>query len=194
MEDWETPLGIVKNDVEFQKVASKFLPGDERPHNREHSIEVQIPFLQYIMAGKADDNFKIAPIIASPDIDYKEIADAIFNTIKKAKRNVMIIASSDFTHYGFNYGYLPFTRNAKENMQKLDMGAIEKIEKLDAIGFLEYTDKTGATICGKYPIAVLIELCKKLGAKKASLLKYYTSGDVTGDYSSAVGYASIMIS
>jgi AmmeMemoRadiSam system protein B len=81
----------------------------------------------------------------------------------------------------------------KENMAKLDKGAIKHICSLDPEGFLDYINKTGATICGQYPIATLLELSKLLGAKKAELLKYYTSGDVIGDYSSAVGYASIKI-
>ena len=192
LEDWETPFGIIKNDKEFQKTLMKNLPVDERAHASEHSIEVQLPFLQFANRDIID-KIRIAPIIASPDIDYKEIASYILNTIKKTKRNIIIIASSDFTHYGFNYGYLPFTDNQKENMYALDKGAIKLIESLEADKFLDYTAETKATICGKYPIAVLLALSKKLGAKKASLLHYYTSGDVIEDYSSAVGYASIVI-
>ena len=78
-------------------------------------------------------------------------------------------------------------------MYKLDNGAIEQIEKLNSFKFLDYIDETGTTICGKYPIAVALDVCKKLGAKRGKLLKYYTSGDVANDYSSAVGYGAIEI-
>jgi AmmeMemoRadiSam system protein B len=106
---------------------------------------------------------------------------------------VCIITSSDFTHFGFNYGYFPFNENIKENIYGLDKGAINYIKELNAYRFLDYTDQTGATICGKYPIAVALELSKLLGGKKAKLLHYYTSGDIIEDYGSAVGYASIII-
>ena len=78
-------------------------------------------------------------------------------------------------------------------MYKLDNGAIEHIKKLNTSKFLDYTEKTGATICGKFPIAAALEISKKLGSKKAKLLHYYTSGDIAKDYSSAVGYAAISI-
>ena len=136
---------------------------------------------------------KIAPIIASHDMSYEEIAKRIVETAKELKKEVCIIASSDFTHYGLNYGYFPFNKDVRENMYKLDKDAIEPIKGLNAYKFLDYTETTGATICGKIPIAVAIEACKLLGAKKARLLNYYTSGDVSGDYSSACGYGAIVI-
>lgn len=185
-EDWKTPLGIAKVDSEFQ--LNLGLPIDEEAHSSEHSIEVQLPFLQHI---KKD--YKIAPIIASPDVNYSTIAESILKAAKKTKRSIQIIASSDFTHYGLNYGFMPFSDNIKENLYKLDNGAIAKILSLDAKGFLDYVKSTGATVCGQYPIAVLLAIAKNLGAKKATLLKYYTSADIIGDYSSAVGYASIKI-
>lgn len=191
LEDWETPFGIVKNDGEFGKsLAGKGISINENAHSREHSIEVQLPFLQFVNRNRLDD-IRICPIIASEDMGCGEIAERIADALKDAKKRAIIIASSDFTHYGFSYGYVPFTANIRENMYKLDKGAIEQIIKLSSSQFLNYTDKTGATICGRYPIAVCIEACKLLGAKKARLLQYYTSGDVIGDYGSAVGYGSL---
>jgi AmmeMemoRadiSam system protein B len=189
-QDWKTPLGTVKCDKEFQEVLSKHLDVNEDMHLSEHSIEVQLPFLQYATENSA---IKIAPITASPDMDYREIADHIFNALQITKRTALIITSSDFTHYGDNYRYLPFTQKIKENMHALDKGALKQIEALNSASFLKYVNDTGATICGNYPIAVLLELSKRLGAKKGSLLQYYTSGDIVEDYSSAVGYASVKI-
>ena len=184
LEDWKTPLGIIKNDTTLGSAIG--LPIDEKAHASEHSIEVQLPFLQYLFK-----DFKIVPIIVSSD--YNEVASKVFDAVEKLKRKVIVIASSDFTHYGFNYGYIPFREDIAEKMKELDKGSIEFVLGLDSGGFLSYIKKTGATICGKYPIAALIEVCKKMGANSGKLLSYYTSGDVFGDYTNAVGYASIII-
>lgn len=185
---WEIPYGQAKIDSETGKLLmEKFseLKDDKIAHLYEHDIEVQLPFLYYI-----NKNFKFLPIVVS-DVDYgycKIIAKALVSLNKK----ICVIASSDFTHYGRNYGYEPFSDKIKEKMYELDKGAISYIEKLDTNGFLSYINKTRATICGYSAIAITIETCKKLGARKAKLLNYYTSGDVTNNYSSAVGYASII--
>ena len=194
LEDWETPLGTVKTDQEFQRVlmANSRLKQNEEAHANEHSIEVQLPFLQFANKDYLKQ-LKIAPIIISEDKNYEEIAEAIVKTIEQTRKKAIIIASSDFTHYGINYGFFPFKEKVKENMHELDKGAIEHIQNLNSKEFLRYIDETGATICGRMPIAAIIASCKLLGAKKAKLLHYYTSGDITGDYSSAVGYGAISI-
>ncbi|MFH0875667.1 MAG: AmmeMemoRadiSam system protein B [archaeon] len=194
LQDWKTPLGTLKNDQEFTRVliANSQLKANENAHSKEHSIEVQLPFLQFVNKDNID-KIKITPVIASPNINYKEIAESIKKTIKQTRKKVCIIASSDFTHYGVSYGYLPFVRNVKENLYKLDKDGIDFIEKLNPEGFLNYVNETGATVCGYYGIATLLHLCKLLNASEASLLKYYTSGDIVNDYSNAVGYASIVI-
>jgi MEMO1 family protein len=194
LEGWETPFGIVKVDQNFQKVlmANSGLKQDEETHAKEHSIEVQLPFLQFVNKEYLQQ-IRIAPIIISEDRNYEEIAQAIVKTIEQTRKNAVIIASSDFTHYGINYGFFPFKNNVKEKMYELDKEAIEHIKNLDAKEFLKYIDNTGATICGRIPISTIIASCRLLGAKKAKLLHYYTSGDITDDYSSAVGYGAISI-
>ncbi len=181
IEDWATPLGVAKIDKEAIKQLG--LEVSERAHMYEHSIEVQLPFLQYIW-----EDFEFVPILVSSglgvDFDLEERISGL--------SDVLVIASSDFTHYGFNYGYMPFSDNVRERLGELDMGAIKKIEALDEAGFTDYVAATGATICGHAPIAAAIKAAKKLGAKKAELLKYTTSGDIVGDYSSAVAYAAIV--
>ncbi|MBW2973119.1 AmmeMemoRadiSam system protein B [Candidatus Woesearchaeota archaeon] len=183
MKDWQTPLGTVKVDKEFGKaLIENGIPQDETAHANEHSIEVQLPFLQFVLK-----DFKFIPIIVSDD--FAQIAEIILKTIEQTKKNVIIIASSDFTHYGAEYGYVPFAENIKENLYKMDAGAIEEIKKMSSKGFLDYVNKTGATICGKHAIAALLNCLK---SSKAELLKYYTSADISNkDYSMAVGYAAI---
>jgi len=194
LEDWETPFGIVKVDDSFQRVlmANSGLKQNEEAQSQEHSIEVQLPFLQFANKDYLKQ-LRICPIIVCEDRNYEEIAQAIAKTIEQTRKKAIIIASSDFTHYGINYGFFPFKDNIKEKMHELDKEAIEHIKNLDAKEFLKYITNTGATICGRMPISTLIASCKLLGAEKAKLLHYYTSGDITSDYSSAVGYGAISV-
>jgi len=181
LDDFETPIGIVKNDIDFtRKLIENGLKENMEAHNNEHSIEVQLPFLQV-----AKKDFKFVPVIVSED--YEKVSEILKKTIKESNKKVAIIASGDFTHYGLNYGYFPFADNVKENMYKLDKGAINFIVKNDVKGFIDYIKKTGATICGRNTIACLMNIINK----KGKLLKYYTSGDISGDYNSVCGYASI---
>jgi AmmeMemoRadiSam system protein A len=101
----------------------------------------------------------------------------------------LVVASSDFTHYGPNYGYVPFTQNIPDELKKLDMGAYDYIAKLDSSGFQQYCNRTGATICGRVPIAILLSILP--ATAKAELLKYTTSGELTGDFTNSVSYFSI---
>ncbi len=194
LEDWETPFGIVKTDIEFGKklIEKSSLIEDEVAHSNEHSIEVQIPFLQFVSKDNSD-RLRILPIIISEDINIKELAKNIKKTLKETGKKAVFIASSDFTHYGYSYRYVPFLKDIKENIYRLDKEAISFIQKRDADKFLQFCAQKQATICGKCPIAALIEVCSLLGAKKAELLQYYTSGDISNDYSTAVGYCALVV-
>jgi len=184
LNDFETPLGIAKNDREFSEklIQNCNIKVNEVAHANEHSIEVQIPFLQFVYK-----NIKIIPLIVSDD--YQNYISGIKRTINESKKNICLIASSDFTHYGPNYGFQPFTTNVKERLYELDKGAIELIKKIDAEKFNNYLDETGATVCGRYTISLLLNLIDK--NTKARLIEYYTSGDVVNDYRIAVGYSAI---
>lgn len=198
LEDFETPLSIVKNDTELgnaliEAASSNGLQQDETSHRYEHSIEVQLPFLQFISKMIKKD-FSIVPLVIST-IDFDscvKIALTISKTVQEQNKKVCVIASSDMTHYGMAYGFLPFpvNKNTKHGLYELDRKAINHILKLDSKAF--YNEATKTTICGTAPIVVCLEACKELGAKKARLLKYYTSGDIVKDYASAVGYAALV--
>lgn len=181
IEDWATPLGVAHVDKDV--VRQLGIEVNERAHRYEHSIEVQLPFLKYIWG-----DFEFVPIIVSPMPSARDDLEERIAGL----RDVLVIASSDFTHYGLNYGFTPFTDNVKKRLRELDMGAINKILELDETGFNDYIAATGATICGHTPINSAIKTAKLLGAKSAELLKYTTSGDIVGDYSSAVGYGAIV--
>lgn len=190
LQDFETPLGLVKNDQEFSKmlIEKGVVKEDDYPHIREHSIEVQLPFLQFV-----DSDAKIVPIVTGQDTDYERFAKHLVEVIDGSGKNVVIIASSDFTHYGINYSFIPFEEDVKKKLKDMDMKAIENIKNLDAWGFMDYIKEIGATICGASAIACLVETCKILEANKIEVIKYYTSGDISGDYSNCVGYGSILI-
>jgi len=179
---WETPLGEVDIDSELAKqilATSSYLEEDHLAHQYEHSLEVQLPFLQYF---KSD--IKIVPIIFGygSGAVYKEIGKEIAKAIKSLNRDVVIIASSDMTHY-----------EPQESAQRKDNQAIEAIVNLDEDELLKRVDELNISMCGYAPAVSLISVAKELGAKRAELIRYQTSGDTTGDYSSVVGYAGIII-
>ncbi len=179
LEDFETPLGVVKSDIELGSEIIKQLETkeDKQAHRHEHSIEVQLPFLQITRK-----NFKIIPLILK-NYNFevcKNLAEKIFQAGRKLKRKIVVIASSDFTHAGPGYGFF--------GRMSIDKEAINDILRLNSREFLETAEQT--TICGAGAIATAIELAKLLGAKKAKLLDYYDSSRIIpGD--NKVGYAAI---
>ena len=182
---YETPLGQVPLDVEFINKLLKYpvFQNVPRVHEYEHSVQIEVPLLQYCQSG-----FKLVPIVAgscSQDTIDKA-GDILQNLIDQ---ETLVIASSDFVHYGSHYGYVPFKQNIPEQIKKLDMGAYEYIAKLDGPGFLDYRRKTGATICGYVPIAILLSMLSK--PAEVHLIDYATSGQQAGDYTNSVSYLSV---
>ncbi|MDD1778170.1 MAG: AmmeMemoRadiSam system protein B [Candidatus Helarchaeota archaeon] len=182
---WQTPLGEINIDDELAEAllgSCEYLQDDTLAHLYEHSLEVELPFLQYFK-----NNFKIVPIaIASNNLsELKEVGKAIASVINKLniKDSVMIVASSDMTHY-----------EPQSEAEKKDKQAIEAILKLDEDELFQKIRRFNITMCGYAPVAVMLSAVKLLGAQKGRLSKYQTSGDITGDTDSVVGYAGITIS
>lgn len=179
---WETPLGGVGIDTELASAilgSSKNLEQDHVAHLEEHSIEVQLPFLQYF---KPD--VKIVPIVLARGTGdtYKEIGNAIAEACNSPGREAIIMASSDMNHYEPHHV-------ATEKDEK----AIDSIIALDEDELLGRVSEFRISMCGYGPTVALISACKALGANEAKLVSHQTSGDVTGDYGSVVGYAGILI-
>ena len=177
--DWETPLGIVRNDLDLSKAivgASNIAEFDESAHAEEHSIEVQLPFLQYQKIDK-----KAAFVcMGYQDLETSDdLASAIVDAADKLGRNIAVIASSDFNHY-----------EPKKVGEKKDKALFGKIESLDYAAFNKLVDDIGSSACGYGPITVAMEYAIKRGCKKGVLLNYSNSGLTTGDFSSVVDYAS----
>jgi AmmeMemoRadiSam system protein B/AmmeMemoRadiSam system protein A len=185
---YETPLGQIPLDVEFIDKLLKYPIFQNIPqaNENEHSTQIEVPLLQYRLK-----DFKLVPIVAG-DCSEETIAKAGAILKSLVDENTLVVASSDFTHFGPNYGYVPFRENIPEQLKQLDMGAYEYIKALDYKGFLDYRSKTGTTICGFVPISILLSMLDK--SIEAKLIKYATSGELTGDYTNSVSYLSIAFS
>ncbi|VVC01347.1 Memo-like protein [uncultured archaeon] len=179
LDDWETPLGLAKCDVglakEIQK-NSQLMDFDERAHQHEHSVEVQIPFIQ-----KINPRARIVCIcMMGQDLESAQnVGKALAKTLDPKKH--VVIASSDFSHY------LP-----SDVAEKKDKKALEFIEDLDTPGFQKALEKYGWSVCGFGPISALMEYARGKGIKKARTLRYTNSGKASGDYLAVVGYASVV--
>jgi AmmeMemoRadiSam system protein B len=179
-EKWSTPLGEVSSDIEIIKALPKrIIDMDESAHRYEHSIEVQLPFLQHRFS-----DFKIVSIcmMMQDEETAFDVGMEIAEAVRKVNKKVVIIASSDFSHYKQE-------KVARED----DAYFISSILEMDIPGFYRKLYEREASVCGYGPISAMLTATKALGAKKASLLKYSTSGDVTGDLAAVVGYAGIIV-
>ena len=185
---YKTPLGLIKIDMDICKslLKEELISTISYAHTKEHSLENMLPFIQRTLK-----KFQMVPIIVGQlkNDDYEILA----RTIKKyIDENSLIVVSSDFTHYGHYFGYVPFPLNkdTRQKIKELDHGAIDRIVNVDFVGYQHYLVKTGATICGRVPIGLLLKILPE--AVKGKLVHYYMSGDRTGNYRNSVSYASIV--
>ena len=202
---WETPLGMVDIDEGLARSIISFSPHtqeDTLAHLREHSLEVQLPFIQYFKGS-----CRIVPI-QMLDVRLetcREVGHAIAKAVQESTssgvqesrpthqnadtpqpariNDVLIVASSDMSHY-----------EPAKIAQERDMKAIERILALDPEGLYRTVRDLGISMCGFGPAVTMLTACKALGATKAELIKYTNSGEVSGDYDQVVGYAGIVVS
>ncbi len=192
---FDMPYGYVRVDQHFARELMKKgnITEDDSIHDDEHSVEVQIPFLQFIFKKEAE-KLKILPILVGQDISrdkLKKLALDIQEVAMDMNKNVTLIISSDFTHYGPAYKYMPFESHRKENVYKMDEAAINLIKEFKSEEFLDLINKELMTICGALPIYLLLNYFK---SGKVMLEQYYTSADLDtkSDYRNSVSYASII--
>ena len=180
---WATPLGEVEVDSELVKALvsrSAYLEPDEDAHVYEHSVEVQVPFLQYIYK----DPPRIVPIVVRYQTleVARDLARAVDEVAREHGVDLVFIASSDFTHY-----------DPHDVAVKKDSAALEHVKALDPEGLYKTIERLNVTMCGPGPVATLLYLARARGAREAVLLKYATSGDVSGEKSWVVGYAAVRV-
>ncbi len=184
---YRSPLGETPLDVAAIAALLKNPLFTDRPETRqgENSVELELPLLQAALEGR---DWKLVPVtLGQLDDDARgQVADAL-GALLDGK--TAFVVSSDFTHYGPNFGYVPFRTNVEANLRKLDGGAVEKILAGDADGFAAYCDETGATICGQDSIGVLLRM---LPAKfTAREIAHDASGRSTGDWKNSVSYETL---
>jgi AmmeMemoRadiSam system protein B len=178
---WETPLGHVEVDGELARAISdksEIIDLDDRAHLYEHSIEVQLPFLQYVLGGK----FEFVPIcmMMQDQETSSEVGKAVGQALEGT--NAVVIASSDMSHY-----------EQAAVAKRKDRLAIDAILALDDVKLQETVESHGISMCGHGPVASMIVASKMLNGKTAKLLGYSTSGDITGDDSGVVGYLAVSV-
>ncbi len=180
---WQTPLGDVPVDPELAESLlrrSALIRIEESAHEEEHSLEVQLPFIQFLSQA-----FSIVPLCVSPAADYaalEELARAIAEAIRESGTDVLIVASTDMSHYV-----------SRETARKKDFLAIERIQALDARGLYDVVQQEDISMCGFQPTTAAILAAKELGAGRADLIRYMTSGEISGDFDQVVGYAGLRL-
>ncbi len=181
--EWKTPLGKAKID---EKLATLFMQycslaeEDSLAHEQEHSLEVQIPFLQIL---KKDFQFVPLTIQHLSFVECVEMGEVLAQTIIESNEKVLIIASTDMNHY-----------ESQKTTLKKDQIAIDPILEFNPEKLYQNVHQQDVTMCGVIPTTITLIAAKHLGAKKAELIKHATSGDVSGDYEKVVGYASFIVS
>ncbi|MFW5894032.1 MAG: AmmeMemoRadiSam system protein B [Verrucomicrobiota bacterium] len=191
-EAYETPLGNLTVDAdacERLANASDRITQRTDAQEGEHALEVELPFLAELLPDA-----QLIPLICgemgAEDLD--EVADVLAREL--ASPETLWIVSSDFTHYGQAFGYLPFQADVARRLEELDHGAIDAICQIDASAFLSYVEETGATICGRIPIALMLHVVKKAASHpECELLEYTNIGKMTGDYHHSVSYAALAL-
>ncbi|MEN6559800.1 MAG: AmmeMemoRadiSam system protein B [Acidobacteriota bacterium] len=180
---WLTPLGESAID---EDLAARVMAGcpladeDEAAHLQEHSLEVQLPFIQYFRPGAA-----IVPICVSYEAGYGDLETlglALAEAVRGSGRETLLVASTDMSHYV-----------SQKTAERKDMMAVRKVLDLDPAGLVETVTAERISMCGFQPTAAVLVAALGLGATKAELISYRTSGEASGDYDRVVGYAGIRI-
>ncbi len=178
--EWETPLGLVPVDEEMNSsLLSKcpFLHLDPKAHAREHSLEVQIPFLQSLAA---ELRFSAVCVAAADYPSLESLGHAVAHAVRSVADPVLIVASSDMNHY-----------EPAEIGRRKDGFAIERMVALDPRGLFDVVRERDISMCGFAPAVATLTACVDLGAREGKLIRYANSGDVSGEYDSVVGYAGL---
>jgi AmmeMemoRadiSam system protein B len=179
---WRTPLGLVEIDEELNRLLEaecSFLAMDAAAHAREHSIEVQIPFLQ-VMADSV--SFAAICVGTANFTSLEALGHSLARVVQSLAEPVLLVASSDMTHY-----------ESAEVASAKDHCAIDKVLAVDPQGLYRVVFEKEISMCGFAPAVALLTACRDLGASGGTLVRYATSGDVSGDYQRVVGYAGIAV-
>jgi AmmeMemoRadiSam system protein B len=193
---WETPLGSVEINAPLANsilARSTRIQADSVAHLREHSLEVQLPFIQHFKKDftivpiqmfdtRLDTCVEVGRAVAEGISEYGMRNAEWKDKAEKQKANVLIVASSDMSHY-----------ERADRAKEKDFKAIKRILDLDPEGLYRTVKEYGITMCGVGPAVAMLSACKLRGATRADLIRYSNSGEVSGDYEQVVGYAGIVL-
>jgi len=186
--DYRTPLGEVPIDIaaiESLRERTGFRV-DDAPFQPEHCLEAEILFLQRAL----NSDWLLIPILIGAGTTA-DVAGAVADALRPlASTGTVVVVSSDFTHYGPQFRYVPFDDRIPQRLEELDMGAVDRILAVDPSGLAAYIGRTGATICGRDAIGVMLRMLPE--AVRGSLVAYDTSGRMTGNWDHTVSYASVV--
>ena len=181
-EDWHMPMGDVEIDRELARMIvdrSEVISEDEEAHEYEHSLEVQVPFLQFFKKS-----FKIVPIVVS-HVSYsvcQQAARDLAAAIRESGQPVLLLASTDMTHY-----------ESRREASRKDRQALDQIESLDPRGLYDTVVNNRISMCGFVPTTIVLLTAMELGATEAKLVRYTDSGEASGDTDQVVGYAGLIV-
>jgi len=186
-----TPLGNVPLDTETCRklIAADGFVAADGAHAREHCLEMELPFLQCVLK---DFGKGIVPIVVGR-VDAKTLTKMAATLRGVADEKTLVVVSSDFVHYGPDYGYVPFKQDVQANIARLDGAAIDRILAVDHRGFVDLVEGTRATICGRWAIAVALEAFADRADVEGVALGYAASGAMLNDWTNSVSYAAIAL-
>jgi len=185
---FSTPLGELKADAEFvaRMRTLSFVTCQPEAHAREHSDQIQLPLIQACLSSNVP---VVCAVCGQFDAANLLTAAAAFKELLDER--TLVVASSDFTHYGANYGYVPFTKDVQKNLESLDMGIFDLFVRKDVAGFMKHLDETGATVCGRDPLAFLLAMMP--ADAKVERTAYETSGQMLHDDRNSVSYIGALV-
>jgi MEMO1 family protein len=178
---WRTPLGDAPVDMALAQRVKAACPGlreDSVAHSREHSLEVEIPFLQIL-----DPGFSFVPVAVGTMRyeDLHELGMGLARVLQESQKEILVVTSSDMNHY------------ESDNITRMkDAEAIDRMKAVDAKGLFEVCRKEKISMCGLGPAVVMLTAMKELGVQRGEVVRYATSGDVNGDRDAVVGYAGMI--
>lgn len=186
---YETPLGLLDADVDFIKKLRKlpFITAEPEAHAKEHSDQIQLPLIQVCLSASL-------PIVCMVCGQFD--ADRILNTATELREllddKTLLVVSSDFTHYGANFGYVPFNKDVQHNIELLDAEIFDLLINKDLQGFIKKLNQTGATVCGRDPLSLLLAMMPEDASVERTA--YQTSGRMLSDTRHSVSYLGALVS
>ncbi|MFW5865539.1 MAG: AmmeMemoRadiSam system protein B [Nanoarchaeota archaeon] len=191
LETFQTPYGEVRVDQEFARALLEkgHIMQNDKAHREESVIEIQLPFLQYINKPRIE-KVKILPVLLNPESDVKELSVDIKETLLDQDKTAVFVFVSNMTSYGRNFKFVPFTEDVENNISKLDNDLFKAIKEYDKTTFFSTVKETMVPLSGYSAFRLFFKLFRP---QRIDLEQYYMSGEMNGDYSATVSFASMVL-